>query len=90
MHALILSFTGFRKLAQVSETAWLHVNRARRLNLPLPGRLAATVAEHRAIITALAARDPVAARTATRHHLRQLLALIEPLERERPELFKAP
>ncbi len=90
MHALILSFTGFRKLAQVSETAWLHVNRARRLNLPLPGRLAATVAEHRAIITALAARGPVAARTATRHHLRQLLALIEPLERERPELFKAP
>lgn len=90
MHALILSFTGFRRLAQVSETAWLHVNRARRLNLPLPGRLAATLAEHRAIIAALAARDPVAARAATRHHLRQLLALIEPLERERPELFKAP
>jgi len=89
MHALILSFTGFRKLSQVSETAWLHVNRARRLNLPLPGRLAATLAEHRAIVAALAARDPVAARAATRHHLRQLLALIEPLERERPELFKA-
>ncbi|MCC6303746.1 MAG: GntR family transcriptional regulator [Rhodobacteraceae bacterium] len=90
MHALILSFTGFRRLAQVSETAWLHVNRARRLNLPVPGRLAATVVEHRAIIEALAARDPAAARAATCFHLRQLLALIEPLERERPELFKAP
>ncbi|MCZ8088501.1 MAG: GntR family transcriptional regulator [Rhodobacteraceae bacterium] len=87
MHELILSFTGFRKLAQVSETAWLHVNRARQLILPVPGRIAATLEEHRAILAALEARDPDAARLATRAHLRQLITYLEPLERDRPDLF---
>lgn len=87
MHELILSFTGFRRLAQVSETAWLHVNRARQLILPVPGRISATLDEHRAILAALEARDPAAARLATRHHLRQLITYLEPLERDRPDLF---
>jgi DNA-binding GntR family transcriptional regulator len=87
MHEMILSFTGFRRLAQVSETAWLHVNRARQLILPVPGRVAATLEEHRAILAALEARDPQAARQATRAHLRQLITYLEPLERERPDLF---
>jgi DNA-binding GntR family transcriptional regulator len=87
MHELILGFTGFRRLAQVSDTAWLNVNRARRLILPVPGRVAQTLDEHRAILSALEARDPAAARAAVQGHLRQLLHYLEPLERERPELF---
>lgn len=87
MHELLLSFTGFAKLAQVSETAWLHVNRARQLILPVPGRIQATLAEHQAILAALEARDPVASREAIRSHLRQLVTYLEPLERDRPELF---
>ena len=87
MHEMLLSFTGFRKLAQVSETAWLHVNRARQLILPVPGRVQATVEEHRAILAALEAHDAEAARRAVRLHLRQLISYLEPLERDRPELF---
>jgi DNA-binding GntR family transcriptional regulator len=87
MHELLLSFTGFPKLAQVAETAWLHVNRARQLILPVPGRVQATLAEHQAILAALEARDPLAARHAIQSHLRQLITYLEPLERERPELF---
>lgn len=87
MHSLILSFTGYRKLAVVSETAWAHVNRARRLILPVPGRVAATLNEHRAIVGAFEARDPVAARFAIRLHLRQLVTYLEPLERSHPDLF---
>jgi len=87
MHELILSFTGFSHLAQVAETAWAHVNRARQLILPVPGRIQATLAEHQAILAALEARDPVAARAAVRSHLRQLITYLEPLERDRPDLF---
>jgi GntR family transcriptional regulator, rspAB operon transcriptional repressor len=47
MHELILSFTGFSHLAQVAETAWAHVNRARQLILPVPGRIQATLANTR-------------------------------------------
>lgn len=87
MHELLLSFTGFPKLSQVAETAWLHVNRARQLILPVPGRVQATLAEHQAILAALEARDPAAARQAIRTHLSQLITYLEPLERDRPELF---
>ncbi len=87
MHELLLSFTGFPKLSQVAETAWLHVNRARQLILPVPGRVQATLAEHQAILAALEARDPAAARAAIQAHLRQLIRYLEPLERDRPELF---
>jgi DNA-binding GntR family transcriptional regulator len=88
MHELILSFTGYKRLAMLAETAWVHVNRARRLNLPAPGRIEATIDEHKAIVAALEARDPEAAREATRHHLRQLITFLEPLVDERPELFE--
>lgn len=87
MHELILSFTGYRRLATLAETAWIHVNRARHLILPAPGRMQATLEEHKAIVAALEARDPQAARDATRHHLSQLIKLLEPLVAERPELF---
>jgi GntR family transcriptional regulator, rspAB operon transcriptional repressor len=87
MHELLLSFTGFPRLAQVSETAWAHVNRARQLILPVPGRIQATLSEHQAILAALEARDPEAARAAVRSHLGQLITYLEPLERDRPDLF---
>ena len=87
MHDLMLSFTGHRRLAGLSQTAWVHVNRARRLLLPQPGRIAQTVDEHRAIVAAIAAHAPEAAGLATRRHLRQMLTLLEPLAVQRPELF---
>jgi DNA-binding GntR family transcriptional regulator len=87
MHALILSFTGFRKLGPVADTAWVHVNRARQLILPMPGRVAETLEEHRAILAALEARDGQAARIAMRRHLGRLVTFLEPLEKSHPELF---
>lgn len=87
LHELILSFTGFHKLSHVAATAWVHVNRARQLVLPMQGRVAETLDEHRAIVAALEARDPGAARDAMRHHLSQLIIFLEPLERRHPELF---
>ncbi len=88
MHNLILGFTNYRRLAAMAETSWLQVNRARQLVLPNPNRVADTLAEHKAIVSALDARDPEAARQATRVHLRQLLISLETVEKERPDLFQ--
>jgi DNA-binding GntR family transcriptional regulator len=88
LHAMILSFTGFRKLGQVADTAWVHVNRARQLILPMPGRVAETLQEHRAILAALEARDAEAARAEMRRHLGRLVTFLEPLEKSHPELFE--
>jgi DNA-binding GntR family transcriptional regulator len=89
MHGLILSFTGFPRAAELADTAWVHVNRARRLILPQPGRIEETLAEHQAIVEAIAARDPVAARVATQAHLGKLIGFLEPLAQNRPDLFEA-
>ena len=86
-HEAILGLTGHRRLPALAQTAWVHVNRARRLLLPEPGRLQETLAEHAAIVAGLEARDAAAARAATRAHLAQVLARLEPLARGRPELF---
>ncbi len=88
MHKMLLEGTGFRRLAGLAETAWAQVNRARQLLLPEPGRMEDTLAEHQAIVDALAARDPQAARAATRRHLRQLIKFLEPLEQAHPEWFE--
>ena len=87
MHMLLMSFTGFKRLARMADTVWVQVSRARRLILPEPGRVEETLREHREIIEALAAHDTDAARHATRRHLRQLLTYLEPLEESRPDLF---
>jgi GntR family transcriptional regulator, rspAB operon transcriptional repressor len=87
MHQLLLSMTGFRRLPSITSSAWVHVDRARRLLLPMPGRIAATLAEHQDILAALEARDADAAGRAISRHLGQLIRFLEPLERDRPELF---
>jgi len=87
MHNLILGFTNYRRLAMMAQTSWLQVNRARQLILPNQDRVAETLAEHKAIVSALQARDPTAARQATKKHLGQLLFHLEAIELDRPELF---
>ena len=88
LHRMLLEFTGFPNLARVSDTAWVHVDRARQLILPDRARVRDTLSEHEAILAALEARTPAAARDALRAHLRQLIRFLEPLETQRPELFE--
>lgn len=89
MHGLILSFTGYENLARMAEYSWVQVDRVRHLHLPSPGRIQETLVEHKAIVDAIAAFDPVLARSVTRAHLAQLIKYLEPMEQERPELFGA-
>lgn len=86
-HEAILGMTGHRRLPGLSRTAWVHVDRARRLLLPEPGRMAHALEEHRAVLAALEARDGELSRRAMRAHLRQLVERLERLAGERPELF---
>lgn len=88
MHELILSLTGFRRVASLADSAWVHVNRARQLLLPAPGRVQATLAEHRQIIAAIEAHDAPAAREATKAHLGKLVGFLAPLALTHPDLFE--
>lgn len=87
-HACLMDFTGFSRMTAVAQNVSLQVTRARILLLPTSGRAAETIVEHTAILDAIRAKDPEAARHAMCEHLGQLVTRLEPLERDRPELFK--
>jgi DNA-binding GntR family transcriptional regulator len=46
------------------------------------------IVEHRAVLAALAARDPEAAEQALRHHLRMVLSHVPDIQRAHPEYFE--
>ena len=86
-HTIIMSTTGMTRLPAAVRSLSPHLDRARLLLVPEPGRTGDTVEEHVAIHDALLRQDRVAAEDAMRHHVRQLLRRLEPLEAERPDLF---
>jgi GntR family transcriptional regulator, rspAB operon transcriptional repressor len=63
------------------------VERARRILLPVPGRIRRTFEEHEAIHAAISRRDVEAARQAMRDHLQRVLDEFDALSRDRPDLF---
>jgi len=87
-HDLILTFTGFPKVAIAAGQMSLQLKRARMLILPEQGRPAEAVVEHHEILAAIKAQDANAAKSAMSRHLGQLIARIRPLERLHPEYFR--
>lgn len=86
-HDLIMSTTQVTRLPGAVRSLSQHVNRARLLLVPEPGRSADTVDEHIEIADAITAQNADAAQKAMRRHLEQLLRRLAPLEAARPDLF---
>lgn len=87
-HRLILASCSVTRLHRVVQSVSLQIDRARLLILPVSGSRNATLAEHKAIAAAISTKDPGRARGAMRAHLRQLFIRLEPLEAQRPDLFR--
>lgn len=86
-HDQLMRNTGFAGVVAAAAQVSAPVRRARILLLPTPGRLAETLAEHQAILDAVAAGDPAGARRAMAEHLSQLIPRLEPLAQQRAEYF---
>ena len=86
-HAMLLDFTGFEKLNRVANSAWINVDRVRRLLLPISGRVEETYQEHVEIFGTLERGHPTEASNALKKHLRKLMTYITPLEKSHPEYF---
>ncbi len=73
---------------RVVEAARAQTDRVRYLSLPGASPLPLLIAQHVAIVDAIAARDADAAETAMRMHLREILNALPRIALEHPDLFE--
>lgn len=87
LHQAICDLSGHGVWA-ITQRAKGHLNRIRRLSLPMPSYLAEMIAEHREIVARLDDRDPDGAETALRHHLQMVLREVPRIRSQHPDFFE--
>lgn len=65
-----------------------HIDRLRRLHLPVEGKMREILHHHTRIVDAMTAGDVAAAQEALREHLSRSLDFVEKLRESRPEYFR--
>lgn len=86
-HRQIYDFGGVPGLWELVRSRYGHLDRLGRLHLPRPGKPQTILRHHRAIIDALASRDPARAEAAARHHLGMAMDAAGALARAHPDYF---
>jgi DNA-binding GntR family transcriptional regulator len=86
-HRTLTDGLGMARAGDVLDSLRVHLERMRRLTMSPPGQLRASLNEHEAIVGAIDAEDPDAAREAMKRHLAITAARLETLARQQPELF---
>ena len=86
-HATIADVAGYPGIWKFIQQVKIHVDRYRRLTLPVMGRMTEVIAEHEPIMAAIEAHDPEAARIAMDRHLERLLSDISATQNTNPEFF---
>jgi len=86
-HRTLALQSGHPSVWTAIDQAKMQIDRIRRLSLPDPGRPAVAIAQHEAILAALARQDARAAETAMRRHLREVLKILDELHGRVPGYF---
>jgi len=89
-HRLIAEVAGYPGLWSFSQQVRIQVDRYRRLTLPEPGRIVHVIAEHMAIVDAIADGDPERAERHMTTHLEGLLTAIQQAQDTNPVFFTSP
>jgi GntR family transcriptional regulator, rspAB operon transcriptional repressor len=86
-HAMLYEMAGVAALWDFVAKRSGHLNRVRRLSLPVENKMDRILSEHRAIVEAVIAADVAAARGRVRLHLSQSLQMIGKIVDETPDFF---
>lgn len=86
-HAALAAAAGHPGVWKIAQAAKGQIDRCRRMTLPVPGRMAAVIAEHGAILAAIAAGEVAPAQAAMEHHLGTLVPDLAALRRSHPHYF---
>lgn len=86
-HRTLYDAMGVGDLHDLIKRQGAHIDRLRRLNLPVAGKMAAIITEHSAIADAIAAGKPKEAQEAMRFHLSRSLQFVDTLKERYPQYF---
>ena len=87
-HKLLYDAAGVPELWAVVRRQSVHIDRIRRLHLPVKGKVTQIIRDHTAIVAAIADGKPDRAQTQMRNHLSQSLAFSSELRARFPAYFK--
>lgn len=88
LHRSLLHASGFPGVARVTDRSRAHLNRVRRLSLPVPAVIDGLVAQHSEIVAALRGDEPERAEAVLREHLRRVLEDLPALVLRHPAFFR--
>jgi DNA-binding GntR family transcriptional regulator len=84
LHAEFCAIAGRPGVWRLIERSKVHMDRVRRLSLPIALQVPRLIAQHRAIVEAVGNGNAGAAEAALRAHLREVFATIDTLHLDRP------
>lgn len=87
LHAAFSKICGFKNTWRTARAVKTHLDRVRRLSLPLPQQIDALIAQHAAVVAAVAEHQPAAAQRHLRKHLREVLRSAPVVMDRHPEYF---
>jgi DNA-binding GntR family transcriptional regulator len=88
LHRLLCDLSGREVAWRLSERTRGQLDRVRLLSLPEAGYRGQMLAEHQAVVHAVAGHDAVAAEHELRHHLRMVLSSLPAIRETHPEYFQ--
>lgn len=86
-HEAVAEISGFPGIWQHLKLVKIQIDRARRMTVPVLGRIDQVLSEHKRIRDAIAAHDAQEAVIAMKQHLNAVLPDIDELRQSRPEFF---
>jgi DNA-binding GntR family transcriptional regulator len=86
-HQLFIEGLSLRRIGDLLDSLRSQLDRVRRLLLPEPGRMENTLAEHRAVLDAVASRRPRQAQRAMAAHIDIVVERLTAFEKQHPDFF---
>ncbi|WP_348532607.1 GntR family transcriptional regulator [Rhizobium sp. L245/93] len=87
-HRKLYEKTGILELWASVRRQSVHLDRLRRLHLPMPGKMQTVLTEHEPIVDAIASGRPAHAEMALRKHLSGTLSIIDVISSEFPTYIR--
>src|SRR5579864_4832099 len=86
-HRELVATSGYSGISDLLDRSRAHLNRVRRLSLPVPDVIEELIDQHSAVLDAVERHDADQAEAALRNHLRGVYRVLEPLRDAHPDYF---